>query len=540
MTSSPPKSSSSKTDGPTDSLSVPTGIPSSSNSNDPDSSLTLYSPIELTNSEGAAYLPSGQTTPLKESESFRLAWNPKPYQRRAIQLLLSQSAVGLFLDPGLGKTSTVLAAIKILLAKKLARRILIVAPLRPAYKVWPDEIEKWEDFHHLRWTVLHGTQKEAKLQADADIFVINPEGLEWLTTTSTGKTLLSLVDVLVIDESSKFKDSQTKRFKLLKPWLSSFKRRWILTGTPAPNGLLDLFGQIYILDLGRSLGKFITHFRKEFFDQSPYVKYEWKQKPDAWAKVTDRISPLVLQLSAEDYLDMPKLVSITIPVYLPETSRRVYDDVENEFVHWLSPTSVIVAANSAVAGGKLRQCANGAVYVSEGNYKEIHEEKLDALDSLLEEFNSSPCLIFYEFTHDAERIKRRHPGIQILGDGISPQRFASLVDGFNDGIIPALLCHPASVGHGLNLQGACSKTVWFSIPWNLEHYDQAIARVYRQGQREQTVSVYHLVAKDTIDERIMKTLEKKDRTQQDLLIELHRHRKEVLGETSNEETGERL
>lgn len=507
-------------------------IPSSSNSNDPVKSLTPSKSSELTNSTGEEYLPTGQTTPLREFESFRLAWNPKTYQRRAIQLLLSQAAGGLFLDPGLGKTSTVLATIKILLSRSLIRKTLIIAPLRPAYKVWPDEIEKWEDFHHLRWTILHGPKRDLKIQANADIFIINPEGLPWLLKQHS--KLLDTVDLLVVDESSKFKDSQTVRFKTLKPFLNQFKRRWILTGTPAPNGLMDLFGQIYILDFGRALGRFITHFRREFFDQSPYVKYDWTQKPDAFVKAVDKISPLVLQLSAEDYLQMPKLVNHTMNVSLPPSARLVYDDIENEFIHWLDLNSVVVAANSAVAGGKLRQCANGAVYTGGDTWREIHEEKLDVLDSLLEEFNSSPCLVFYEFEHDRRRIQTRHPGLPTLGGGISPQKFAALVDGFNDGVIPALLCHPASVGHGLNLQGACSKVVWFSIPWNLEHYDQAIARVYRQGQRAESVSVYHIVAKNTIDERIMLKLTEKDRTQQSLLTALHRHRKEILNEASND------
>lgn len=219
---------------------------------------------------------------------------------------------------------------------------------------------------------------------------------------------------------------------------------------------------------------------------------------------------------------------------LPESARRTYADLENEFIHWFDETSVVVAANSAVAGGKLRQCANGAIYVGSG-WKELHEEKLDALEGLLEEFSGAPCLVFYEFEHDRERIQKRYPGIPVLGGSISPERFANLVDGFNDGVIPVLLCHPASVGHGLNLQGACSRVVWFSIPWNLEHYDQAIARIYRQGQQSKTVLVYHIVARGTIDERIMATLTVKDRTQQDLLTALHRHRKEVLGETSDKE-----
>lgn len=502
-------------------------IPSSLNSNDPDVSQTPSKSTELTNFKQEESLLSGLTILEQESKSFRQHWIPKSYQQRAIKLLLGQQSAGLFLDPGLGKTSTVLATIKILLQKRLVKRILIVAPLRCCYKVWPDEIEKWEEFHQLRWTVLHGTQKEAKLQADADIFIINPEGLPWLIAGNW----LDSVDVLVIDESSKFKDSQSQRFKLLKPLLPGFKRRWILTGTPAPNGLVDLFGQVYILDLGRALGRFITHFRRQFFDQSPYVKYEYTPKPTAWSDVTDKISPLVLQLSAEEYLEMPELSAIVLTVELPTSARAMYANIENDFIHWLDIQTAVIAANSTVASGKLRQCANGAVYVGD-RWQEIHEEKLDALEGLLEEFNSSPCLVFYEFEHDLRRIQKRFPGIPVLGGGIGAKQFANLVDGFNDGVIPVLLCHPSSVGHGLNLQGACSRVVWFSIPWNLEHYDQAIARVYRQGQRSKIVLVYHIVARNTIDERIMKILVVKDRTQQDLLTALHRHREEVLGEAS--------
>jgi hypothetical protein len=502
-------------------------IPSSLNSNDPESDQTPSKSSESLSSKSEESLLSGVTILPEESRSFRQHWTPKSYQRRAIRLLLEQACAGLFLDPGLGKTSTVLATIKILLQRKLVKRILIVAPLRCCYKVWPDEIEKWEEFHHLRWTVLHGTQKEAKLQADADIFIINPEGLQWLATC----TDMTRFDVLVVDESSKFKDSQTLRFKTLKPFLPQFKRRWILTGTPVPNGILDLFGQIYILDLGRALGRFITHFRKEFFDQNSFVKYEWKPKSDAWERVTDRISPLVLQLSASEYLEMPELMNVTVPVLLPKPARLVYQDLENEFIHWVDANQAIVAANSAVVGGKLRQCANGAIYLGDG-WKELHEEKIDSLEGLLEEFGGSPCLIFYEFDHDLQRLRRRFPSIPTLGGGCSTAEFGRLVDSFNDGLIPALFCHPAAVGHGLNLQGACNKVVWFSIPWNLEHYDQAIARVYRQGQNARSVFVYHIVARGTIDERVMLTLTKKDRTQQDLLTALHRHRKEVLGETS--------
>jgi SNF2 family DNA or RNA helicase len=273
---------------------------------------------------------------------------------------LSQGSVGLFLDPGLGKTSTVLAAFKILKAKSLAKKMLIIAPLRPALKVWPDEVKKWSNFCDLQHTILHGDIKDLNLKKDVDLYIINPEGLLWLLDPAR-KNLLPQFDILCIDESSKFKDSTTKRFKLLKPYLQTFKRRWILTGTPAPNGLEDLFGQIYILDLGRSLGRYITHFRNNFFQRSGYSMYEWSPRPEAFQEVVDKISPLILQLSAEDYLSTPELVYRNIPVTLPEETFQKYRDVEELFITAMEGGN-IVAANAAVAGIKCRQIANGAVY----------------------------------------------------------------------------------------------------------------------------------------------------------------------------------
>jgi SNF2 family DNA or RNA helicase len=390
------------------------------------------------------------------------------------------------------------------------------------YKVWPDEIKKWSDFNDISYTIVHGKDKAYNARAQADIHLINPEGLPWLIKNGN----ISQYDILVVDESSKFKDSQTLRFKALKPFLPGFKRRWILTGTPAPNGLTDLFGQIYILDLGRSLGRFVTHFRREFFDQNPYNVYEMVQKPDAWRIVTDRISPLVLQLSAEDYLQMPEIVNVTNKVALPTTIRKLYDQLENDFITTWN-AGAIVAANAAVAGGKLRQVANGAIYREDHSYEILHDEKLDALESLLEEFGGNPCIIAYEFNHDRERIiSRLGESIPVLGSGLSAKRLDEIIDGFNAGHIPILLGHPASMGHGLNLQGACNRIVWFGIPWNLEYYDQTIARIYRQGQKNQHIFVYHIVAEKTKDEDVIKSLTNKDHTQQSFLQALHRHREE--------------
>lgn len=278
---------------------------------------------------------------------------------------------------------------------------------------------------------------------------------------------------------------------------------------------MDLFGQMYILDLGRSLGRFITHYRSEFFNQSPHNVYEWTPKEDAFPNIVKRISPLVLQLSAEDYLKMPALDYRMVSVSLPPTAMKLYQDMENEFIS-STQDSQFVAANAAVASGKCRQIANGAIYKTDLSWEDVHSAKIDALESLLEELNGHPVLILYEFDHDRVRIVDRFRSVCDL-KALTGRALDVAVNGFNDGRIPILLGHPASMGHGLNLQGSCHHVIWFGIPWNLEYYDQAIARVYRQGQKSEHVFVYHIVAKDTIDERIVKVLSQKDRTQQDLL-----------------------
>ena len=362
----------------------------------------------------------------------------------------------------------------------------------------------------MTYAILHGKQKEAMRASEAQIHLINPEGLKWLLTSGKSNDY----DVLIIDESSKFKDSQTQRFKLLKSYLHLFKRRWILTGTPAPNGLMDLFGQMYILDLGRSLGRFITHYRREFFIPD-FTGYNWTPQPNAFGRIVEKISPLILQLSAEEYLKMPELDYRMISVSLPPEVMIQYRSLEDQFIAQMS-SGEIVAANAAVASGKCRQVANGAVYNEDGSWVQVHNEKLDALECLLEELNGHPVLILYEFDHDRQRIVDHFQHICDLR-GKTGKGLDAAINSFNSGSISVLLGHPASMGHGLNLQGACHHVIWFGITWNLEHYDQAIARVYRQGQKSDHVIVYHIVAKDTLDEKVVKTLSSKDRVQQDLL-----------------------
>lgn len=399
----------------------------------------------------------------------------------------------------------------------------MIAPLRPCYKVWPDEVKKWADFSELRYTVLHGSSKEAALAKDSDIYIINPEGMKWLFAPGRKRPEF---DVLIVDESTKFKDSTTQRFKALKPFLNSFTRRWILTGTPVPNGLMDLFGQIYILDLGRSLGRFITHYRQQYFTPSGYGGYDWKIRPGSYDEIVEKISPLLIQFKAEDWLAMPELVSIPVVVTLPKKVMDIYKKIDDEFVYEWTTDIGIVAKNAAAAGTKLRQIANGAVYDTNHDYLLLHDEKLDALEDILEELNGHSVLIIYEFGHDLERIRARLGNIPSFS-GASGRKLEVLVDGFNNGSITRILGHPDGIAHGLNLQNKCHHIVFFGITWNLELHDQVIRRIYRQGQSADRVLVYHIIARGTKDEEVMKVLVKKGCTQQDLLLAITRSRESV-------------
>lgn len=455
----------------------------------------------------------------KQSEQSKTAWKPHGYQKKAIKFMLLNSSAGLFLDPGLGKTSTTLAALKVLKKDGLATKILIVAPLRVCYSVWPKEIEKWTDFAGFKHTILHGKNKERDLEKDYDIYLINPEGLRWLLSVKNFSKLG--FNVLVIDESSKFKATDTQRFKLLRKILPTFDRRYILTGSPAPNSLLDLFGQIYILDLGRSLGKFITHYRNEYFYPSGYGGYEWKPKPNADKEIQKRIRPLVLRMDAEDYLELPKLIVNEIEVELSEHARAVYSEMEDELIAGID-AGVIVAANAAVASGKCSQIANGGLYDAEGKAHFIHDEKAQAVLEIVEELNGTPCLVAYEYGHDLARLQKvLGKDVPYIGGGVSTKRAAEIETAWNKGELPVLLGQPQSIAHGLNLQNAGNHVVWHSLTWNFENYDQFIRRVRRQGSQHSKVFVHHITAKDTVDKFKLFALNRKFRTQKDLFDALN-------------------
>jgi SNF2 family DNA or RNA helicase len=440
--------------------------------------------------------------------------------------MITQGCAGLFLDPGLGKTAITLYASKILLDKRIVKSVLVIAPLRPARSTWPAEQTKWNQFHGLDMVVLHGANKDKLLSEKHDIYVINPEGLNWLFQPTFNKRqafvkagrmsmLMQKFDMLVIDESTKFKSHDSQRFRILKATLNYWRRRYILTGTPAPNGLIDLWAQIYLLDGGASLSPYITQFRNRYCYLQPNSnQYDYKMFPGAYEEIAKKIDHLVLRLKAEDYLQLPELVYNRIVVELPEAVRGQYEYFEKEFILVLEE-GIITAANAAVMSNKLRQLVAGAMYLPDGKAS-IHLTKAEALAELVEELSGQPILIGYEFVFEKEMIKQVIPTAKFL-DGTHDD---DLIRMFNAGMIPVLVGNPASVGHGLNLQKACAHVAFLSLTWNLENFEQFIKRVLRQGNEAMRVVCHLIVAKGTVDETVCRTLQSKNKTQVSLLNQL--------------------
>jgi SNF2 family DNA or RNA helicase len=428
----------------------------------------------------------------------------------------------------------------------LVSKVLLIAPLRVCYNVWPKEIEKWEDFNGLKIEVLHGPDKDEALNREADIYVINPEGLDWLLqakktkvkSAKTGKETTRIdvdlrrfkklgFDTLVIDELTKFKHTGSGRFKALKLVHKTFGRRWGLTGSPASNGLLDLFGQCYILDEGRALGPYVTHYKTKYFNPIDKQGFVWVPREGAAEEIYERLSPLALRMAAEDYLDMPQLIENNIKLDLPESARAVYDRLEEDLIAKIDD-KVIVAANAAVASGKCRQVANGGLYLDpevtamgfkvlkgKREWVDLHEAKVDALEDLIEELQGNPLLVAYDFGHDLARLRARFPKAAFACD-YSMKDFSKLEDSWNRGEVPLLFGHPQSMGHGLNLQGAGNHVAWHSMTWDFELYDQFIRRVRRQGNKSKKVFVHHFMMRDTIDEVMYYSLKSKNKGQQAL------------------------
>jgi len=445
-----------------------------------------------------------------------MKYNPHKYQRFCIEFIKNNPMAAILLDMGMGKSSITLTAIMELMYDSFeVSKVLIIAPLRVAKHTWSGEIEKWEHLNGLRYSIVVGSaaQRKKALQKDADIYIINRENVPWLIEQS-GEPFD--YDMVVIDELSSFKNWQSKRFRSLMKVRPLVKRMVGLTGTPSSNGMMDLFAEYKVLDMGARLGRFIGQYRLNYFKPDRMngpVVYSYKLLPGAEEKIYEKIDDITISMKATDYLEMPELISSEYPVYLSASELDTYEEMKKNLVLNL-PEGEITASNAASLSGKLSQMANGAVYTDDESYIEFHDKKLDALEDIIEAANGQPLMVAYWYKHDLIRIEKRLNAL-----GVKYQRLDTdaSIEKWNKGELPVALVHPASAGHGLNLQSGGSTLVWFGITWSLELYQQTNARLYRQGQTASCVKIIHLISKGTIDERIIKALSEKDNTQAALI-----------------------
>ena len=430
------------------------------------------------------------------------------YQQYATQFVLEHPYCGLILDMGLGKSVITLTALWDLILDSFdCAKVLVIAPKRVAEDTWPKELAKWDHLEGLTYSLVMGNEKQRReaLQKRAFLYIINRENVTWLVENCRWN-----FDTIVIDELSSFKSAKAQRFRSLKKVRPLVKRVIGLTGTPSPNSLIDLWPQIYLLDMGQRLGRFITHYRERFFvpdKRNREMVYSYRPREGAEDKIYERISDICISMKASDHLKMPDLISNRIDIELCPQERKLYDALHRDMVLKLNEGE-IDAVNAAALSGKLLQMASGAVYDSEGRTLRIHERKLNMLEDLIEAANGKPLLVAYWYKHERDRIQERFNVREILT--------TQDIDDWNAGRIPVALLHPASVGHGINLQQGGSTLVWFGLTWSLELYQQTNARLWRQGQQH-TVVIQHLVTTGTHDEDVMRALERKDMSQSALI-----------------------
>ena len=439
-----------------------------------------------------------------------MKYNPHDYQTYATEYILTHPIAAVLLDMGLGKSVITLTAIfDLTLDSFLVRKVLVIAPLRVARDTWPAEIEKWDHLKGLKYTVAVGSevQRKTAFMKRAQVYIINRENVEWLISRSG---IPFDFDMVVVDELSSFKSHQAKRFKSLLKIRPLVKRFVGLTGTPSSNGLMDLWAEYRLLDMGQRLGRFIGRYREDYFvpdKRNQQVIFSYKPKPGAEEAIYRLISDITISMKGSDYLKLPELFINEVSVRFSEKEMKTLDRMKRDLITTVKGEE-ITAANAAALSGKLLQMANGAVYDDHGAVIHIHDRKLDALEDVIEGANGKPVLIAYWFKHDLARIQKRFE-VEVLSSADSIRRW-------NKGEIPVAIIHPASAGHGLNLQAGGSTLVWFGLTWSLELYQQTNARLWRQGQKD-TVVIHHLIAKGTIDERVMKALKDKDNTQAALI-----------------------
>lgn len=439
-----------------------------------------------------------------------MEYAPHDYQRYVIQYIETHPVAAVLLDMGLGKTSITLTALMNLLFDSFdAHKVLVIAPLRVARDTWPAEIEKWDHLRMLTYSVAVGTEKERKaaLMRPADIYIINRENVQWLVEQSR---LPFDFDTVIVDELSSFKNHQSKRFKALMKVRPCVKRIVGLTGTPSANGLMDLWAEFKVLDMGQRLGRFIGMYRNSYFSpdkRNGQIIYSYKLLPGAADAIYRQIGDITISMKATDHLKMPELVMNNFVVELGDDERERYEELRQTLVLQL-PDRDITVANAAALSGKLLQMANGAIYDDDKRQIHIHDRKLDALEDLIEGANGKPVLVAYWFKHDLERIKARFNVREI--------KTSADIRDWNNGNIPVAVIHPASAGHGLNLQAGGSTLIWFGLTWSLELYQQTNARLWRQGQQE-TVVIHHIITDGTVDEHVLKALQSKEKVQNGLI-----------------------
>ena len=443
-----------------------------------------------------------------------MKYDPHKYQSYATDFIISHPIAAVFLEMGLGKSVITLTAITKLKAEDAICKVLVIAPLRVARNTWPSEIAKWDHLKNLDYAVAVGSEAERKaaICKDATVTIINRENVDWLINKSG---LPFDFDMVVIDELSSFKSYGAKRFKALLKVRPFIKRIVGLTGTPSSNGLMDLWAEFRVLDFGKRLGRYITRYRLSYFEpdkRNAQMVFSYKPLPDAEKQIYEKISDITISMKSVDYLDMPECIINEVPVYMSEREQSVYDGFREDMVAKLKD-DVIDAANAAVLSGKLLQMANGAVYDEDGTSHHIHDRKLDALEDLIEGANGKPVLVAYWFKHDLERIEARLKSLHIPYARLDKP---DSIKRWNNGEVPVMLIHPASAGHGLNLQAGGSTLIWFGLTWSLELYQQTNARLWRQGQKE-TVVLHHIICRDTIDEDVMEALKRKEKVQNDLI-----------------------
>ncbi len=442
-----------------------------------------------------------------------MKYTPHDYQSYATDFILSHPISAILLQMGLGKSVITLTAIRTLLDRGEIRKALVIAPLRVARDTWPEEIRKWDHLRGLRYSVAVGTaaEREAALRRDAQIYIINRENVAWLEESAKDSSW----DMIVVDELSSFKSWQSKRFRALLRLRPKVSRIVGLTGTPTGNGLMDLFAEYRVLDLGERLGRFIGRFREAYFmpdKRSAQQIFTWKPRPGAEEEIYRRIGDITVSMKSVDYLKMPECLMNTVLVHMDDKERTAYETLKNDLFLQVSPgqEAIIDAKNAASLCGKLSQMAGGACYAEDGSVVRFHSRKLDALEDLVEGAAGHPVLVAYWYQHDLLRLRERFPEIR-------PLRSSQDIVDWKAGRISLAAIHPASAGHGLNIQEGGSTLVWFGFTWSLELYQQTNARLWRQGQKAETVVIHHIVTEGTIDEEILQALARKDRTQESLI-----------------------